>query len=95
MQLARSESASAGSGFSWNPWIRPSESVITTPNSLTFGTRLTASVAMPPLLVVRCHEGAQVDVRERVAGHHQERLVAEVTTTTFRTPPAVPSSSSS
>ena len=33
-QLPRSESASAGSGFSWKPWMRPSSSVITTPNSL-------------------------------------------------------------
>ena len=49
MQLARSESASAGSGFSWKPWILPSESTITTPNSLTFCTRLTARVAIPPL----------------------------------------------
>ena len=77
MQLARSESASAGSGFSWKPWIRPAESVITTPNSLTSETRLTASVAMPSLAVVGGAQRGEVDVGEGVGGHHQEGLVAE------------------
>ena len=46
-QLARSESASAGSGFSWKPWIRPSAPVIATPYWLVSATRLVARVATP------------------------------------------------
>ena len=46
-QLARSESASAGSGFSWKPCTRPSEPVIATPNWLVSSTRFVASVAIP------------------------------------------------
>ena len=40
-------------------------------------TCLTASVAIPPGLPVPGGERRQVDVRERVSGDHQERLVAE------------------
>ena len=47
-QLARSDSASAGSGFSWKPWIRPSSPVMTTPNCEVSLTRLVASVAIAP-----------------------------------------------
>ena len=47
-QLARSESASAGSGFSWKPWMRPSSSVIATPNWVVSSTRFVASVAIAP-----------------------------------------------
>ena len=95
MQLARSESASAGSGFSWKPWIRPSESVITTPNSLTSETRLTASVAMPSLASWAARSAREVDVGERVGGHHQEGLVAEELARRCGRPRPCPSSSSS
>ena len=77
MQLARSESASARSGFSWKPWIRPSEPVITTPNSLTFGDPLDGQRGDAVVGLVGGTEGGQVDVGERVGGHHQEGLVAE------------------
>ena len=77
MQLARSESASAGSGFSWKPWTRPSAPVTTTPYSLTFGDPLGRQGGDPVVLAVRSRERREVDVGERVGGHHHERLGAE------------------
>ncbi len=94
MQLARSESASAGSGFSWNPCTRPSESVTTTPYSVVSVTRLTARVAIQSLCSwVRARACRSMSVSASAAitvngsSPKKER--------TFRTPPAVPRSFSS
>ena len=76
-QLARSESASAGSGFSWKPWMRPSAPVITTPNWLVSATRLVARVAIPSWDSWNSRIAAEVDVGERVAGDHQEGVAEE------------------
>ena len=76
-QLPRSDSASSGAGFSWKPVTRPSRSCSTTPYSRVSGTFLTDSVAIPPACAVACRQRRQVDVRERVAGDHEEGLIAE------------------
>ena len=76
-QLARSESASAGSGFSWNPWMRPSSSVIATPNwrGVVDPLRRQRRDRAPLDVGLVCGpHGAQVDVGERVAGDDQERI---------------------
>ena len=94
-QLARSESASAGSGFSWNPWMRPSSSVITTPNWLVSETRFVASVAIPSW--ERC--ASRIAFRSMSVSASPEMTRNESSAArksrTFPTPPAVPSGSGS
>ena len=94
MQLARSESASARSGFSWKPWIRPAESVITTPNSLTSETRVTARVAMPSLASWAARRAAR-SMSVSASAAITRKGSSPKNSATLRTPPAVPSSSSS
>ena len=72
MQLARSESASAGSGFSWKPWTRPSASVIDDAELAHVGDPLDGQRGDAVVGVVGGAQGAEVDVGERVAGHHEE-----------------------
>ena len=94
MQLARSESASAGSGFSWKPCTRPSAPATTTPYSLTFGTRLVASVAIQPRsrwVRARAPRSMSVSASAAITQDASEPKNSR----TLRTPPAVPSSSSS
>ena len=92
-QLARSESASAAGGFSWKPWIRPSSSVIATPNWLVSATRFVASVAIPswdswnsPI----ARRSMSVSASPEITRNESPRNPAA-----FRTPPEVPSSCSS
>ena len=78
MQLARSESASAGSGFSWKPWIRPSAPVTITPYSLVSVDPLHGRERRDPVVLgVRPGERPEVDVGECVGGDDHERLGAE------------------
>ena len=76
-QLARSESASAGSGFSWKPWMRPSAPVITTPNWLVSRDPLGGQGGDPVVGLVELAHRAEVDVGEGVAGDHQEGVAEE------------------
>ena len=94
MQLARSESASAGSGFSWNPWTRPSEPVTTTPYSAVFVTRLTARVASQSCSAwVRASAARSMSVSASPA--MTTNAPEPKNSRTLRTPPAVPSNRSS
>ena len=93
-QLPRFDSASAGSGFSWKPWMRPSSSTITTPNWLGSSTRFSASVAMPPFSL--CVFQSAVRSMSVSASPEMTRNVSSPKwSRTLRTPPAVPSSSGS
>ncbi len=91
--LARSESASAGSGFSWKPWMRPSRSAITTPNWSVSATRFVAIVTSP----------SWDSWNSRIAARSRSVSASPATTrnesprnpAALRTPPAVPSSCSS
>ena len=84
--LARLDSASAGSGFSWKPWMRPSSPVITTPNWDVSVTRLVARVAIPSWDSWNSAHRPQVDVGQRVAGDDQGRSRLR-NPATLRTPP--------
>ena len=92
-QLARSESASAGSGFSWKPWMRPSAPVIATPNWLVSSTRLVASVAIPSW----DSWNSRIAVRSMSVSASPEMIRKESPrkSAALRTPPEVPSSCSS
>ena len=93
-QLARSESASAGSGFSWKPWMRPSSPVITTPYSLGVGDPLGGQrVASPSWDSWNSRIAARsmsVSASPEITRNESPRKSAAL-----RTPPAVPSSRSS
>ena len=94
MQLARSESASAGSGFSWKPWTRPSAPVTTTPYSVVSVTRFTARVAIQSFSAWACAMAARsmsVSASPAMTTNGSEPKKSR----TLRTPPAVPSSLSS
>ena len=93
-QLPRSESASAGSGFSWKPSMRPSESWITTPYSRVSCTFFTVSVAIPPALWWRSTRPLR-SVSVRASPETITTGSSPKKSATLRTPPAVPSSSSS
>ena len=66
-----------GLGLLLEALMRPSEPVTTTPYSVVSVTRLTARVAIHSLSACVRASAGEVDVGERVAGHHHERLVAE------------------
>ena len=92
-QLARSDSASDACGFSWKPPIRPSESVIATPNWVVSSTRLVASVAIPSWL----SWNSRIAVRSMSVRASPEitRKLSPRNSAALRTPPEVPSSASS
>ena len=91
--LARSESASAGSGFSWKPWMRASSPAITTPYWSVSATRFVASVARPSWDSWNSRIAAKsMSVRASPATTRNE---SPRKSATLRTPPAVPSSCSS
>ncbi len=94
-QLARSESASAGSGFSWKPWIRPCSSVIATPNCVVSSTRLVARVAIPSW----DSWASRIALRSMSVSASPEMIRNESDSVrksrTLATPPAVPRGSAS
>ena len=57
-----------------SPGRAPSEPVTTTPYSLTFGDPLDRQGRDPAVRLVGVAQRRQVDVGERVSGHHHERL---------------------
>ena len=73
--LIVSEKTSPHVGFSRNRSIVPSSRVMTMPNSTGFSTRFNAIDRERVGRAVRLHDLAEVDVGERVAGDHEERLV--------------------
>ena len=94
MQLAMSDRASAGSGFSWKPWMRPSGPAITTPYSLTFETRFTASVAIPPFRSCAARSAVR-SMSVSASAARTKNGSPPKNDATLRTPPAVPNSCSS
>ncbi len=75
--LTVSENTSPGLGFSRNRCTRPSSSVITTPYSSGFPTRVSTNVAAAPR-AVEVHRGAQLEVGERVPGDDEEGVVQAI-----------------
>ena len=62
-------------GFSRNRSTRPSSSVTTIPNSSGLSTDFSPIVTAAPFARCASTSDVEVDVAERVAGDHEERLV--------------------